>query len=498
TMSKWLEACQVAQHKVAATIADVIGVQKHLRDAGEKVIKHGIKGGVCESHLLECLRSREIWLLSQVELVEQLKDEALQDQMFETYQLQSSFNLTSECWSLCSLTCADKRSDTFLVCHKPFYRYTALNLKADVSRDVAFSADVASLRNAIMGFGSVDCTVHLSSSMEMLDLSDDDFINFDDVGQDNLEKNVDSCTVLPAFYKEMKLSDWLHHKAKLAPQTASAIPLHPVKTTDSHSFLPAYYKDMKMTNWLQQEVKSSSQASPDVHYINKHDCRDWLAPPAANFIQSEACVGCPSASLPTSREKPVEIENLATLHCIGERGGNTVPAGEVHHRQLVPSESLLPQVCRANELCGSFSECVCDGECKRVVLSGWLLQQEGRDKNGILSQNTLTMKRRDQVASRQLNQSDMDPVEVVGPKPDLPSFISSTKGNNVQKVQQSASDHWLFKKQSHVSTSRQAARFFGCHFIKFASLQAIKIESVLWIHRSPLLKYHPPSSRLAW
>uniref|UniRef100_UPI00358EF522 nuclear receptor coactivator 4-like isoform X1 n=1 Tax=Myxine glutinosa TaxID=7769 RepID=UPI00358EF522 len=620
-MSKWLEACQVAQRKVSATIADVTEVQKQLRDAGWKT-RDCIR--CCMSRQQECLRSREIWLLSQVELLEQLKDEALQDQLGELLELSGRFKSLIE-QQQAGAQQVKSLADQVSAC---LLRYTALNLKADVSRDVTFSADVASLRNTIKDFGSVGCTmqtdcclptvkhqmqpsstttlhklpfpmpsrnledwlhqdsrklssrqcaehvekdlhvwpklekrkdvlveqdleqkyhirsssIDLSSSMEMLDLSDD-FIEFDDLEQGDVEKNVDSCNVLSSFYKDMKLNDWLHRKAKLAPQTTSAIHPHPVKTTDSHSVLPDFYKDMKMTSWLHQGVKSSSQASRGVHFINKYDWRDWLAPPAANLIQSEACAGCPSAFLPTSLEKPVEIENLASLHCIGEKAGNTVSDGEVHHGQLVPSESLLPQVCRANELCGSFSECACDGECKRVALTGWLLRQEGRDKNGvstsnkmnyemdvdkaeksgmhtmdekgidnkslhdeekmenkgILSHNTLTMKGIYQEASKlrpllhpahcdlshgatstrdvyptlnqfrcimsaplsewrhggQLNQSGVDPVEMVCSKPDLTSLISATKGNDVQKVQQSASDHWLFKKQSRLQNEKE-------------------------------------------
>lgn len=43
----------------------------------------------------------------------------------------------------------------------------------------------------------------------------------------------------------------------------------------------------------------------------------------------------------------------------------------------------MQQNCRANEVCSTYADCVCEENCGKEALSLWLLRQDGRDKNGV-------------------------------------------------------------------------------------------------------------------
>lgn len=109
---------------------------------------------------------------------------------------------------------------------------------------------------------------------------------------------------------------------------------------------------------------------------------EWLAepsPPAAD------CSSCCQTS------QAVEIENLGQLKCL-----KTPPPSSP--TTLTPTTTLEAwlqqaaphqQTCRANELCSTYADCICEENCGKEALSRWLLQQECRDKNGVpLSKST--------------------------------------------------------------------------------------------------------------
>lgn len=107
---------------------------------------------------------------------------------------------------------------------------------------------------------------------------------------------------------------------------------------------------------------------------------DWLVE------SSRLASDCSSCCQTT---KAMEIENLGQLKCL--KTSMAPPEGPVIGlgawlQQAVP----VPQTCRANELCSTYSDCVCEDNCGKEALSLWLLQQDGRDKNGVsVTTNTL-------------------------------------------------------------------------------------------------------------
>lgn len=113
---------------------------------------------------------------------------------------------------------------------------------------------------------------------------------------------------------------------------------------------------------------------------------DWL------IGSSRAAADCSSCC--QTKTKAVEIENLGQLKCLKTPPTSSpassptnpeapavapVTALEAWLQQVVP----VQQNCKANELCSAYTECVCEENCGKDALNAWLLQQDGRDKNGV-------------------------------------------------------------------------------------------------------------------
>ncbi|XP_037541201.1 nuclear receptor coactivator 4-like [Nematolebias whitei] len=95
---------------------------------------------------------------------------------------------------------------------------------------------------------------------------------------------------------------------------------------------------------------------------------DWLL----ESVPAADCTSCCQAP------KAMEIENLGQLKCLKTPSAPAVTL-EAWLQQVAP----VQQTCRANEPCSTYADCVCDENCGKDALNRWLLQQEGRDKNGV-------------------------------------------------------------------------------------------------------------------
>lgn len=148
---------------------------------------------------------------------------------------------------------------------------------------------------------------------------------------------------------------------------------------DSEFALPQVEEDLD--EWLITPSTTAMETMSDVeqrHQVFKPfedswSFSEWLAgserPPAD-------CSSCCQTT------KAVEIENLGQLKCL-KTSANPSPSSsealEAWLQQVIP----VQQNCRANEVCSTYADCVCDQNCGKEALNLWLLHQDGRDKNGV-------------------------------------------------------------------------------------------------------------------